>query len=46
MDRIIDLRKTAMVSGRGGIDQVDTQPTASQILRDWIVPKRTFHSKK
>ena len=40
----MDLRQTAMNSGRGGIDQDATQPTASQVLRDWTVPNRTFHS--
>jgi hypothetical protein len=40
----IDLRQTAMNSGRGGIHQDDTQPTASQNLRDWTVANRTFHS--
>ena len=41
-----DLRQTAMNSGRGGIDQDATQPTASQVLRDWTVPNRTFHSNE
>jgi hypothetical protein len=42
----MDLRQTAMNSGRGGIIQDDTQPTASQVLRDWTVPNRTFHSNE
>jgi hypothetical protein len=41
-----DMRQTAMNSGRGGIDQDATQPTASQVLRDWTVPNRTFHSNE
>ena len=42
----MDLRQTAMNSGKGGLGQVDTQPTASQVLRDWTVPKLTFHSNE
>ena len=42
----IDLRQKNMTSGRGGIIQDDTQPTASQVLRDWEVENRDFQSSK
>jgi hypothetical protein len=39
----LNLQQIDMNAGRGLLNQIATQPTASQVLRDWSVPNRDYH---